>query len=84
MEWCLVTRRRAFLIDDAFAQPGQRRDNLDGGTRLIRALIRQLLIHHGKNAPGVWIRDNDRAVVGSQRLNRRAASHQILAIHRIA
>ena len=77
-------RERTFLIvDDAFVQPRQRGDNLDGGARLISALIGQLLVDDGENAPGVGIGNNDRAILRSQGLHRRAASHQILAIHQI-
>ena len=64
---------RGFLIDDAFVQPRQRRDNLDGGAWLVRTLISQLLVHHRKDAPGVRIRHDYCAALWAQRHYRRAA-----------
>src|SRR5579863_1590961 len=76
--------QRGFLIDDAFVQSRQRRDNLNGGTGLVRTLVSQLLIHDGKDAPGVRIRDDYSSILWSEGLHRRAASHQVFTIHRIA
>src|ERR1700733_6012537 len=76
--------KRGFLIDNAFVQSRQRRDNLNGGTRLVRTLVSQLLIDDRKNAPGVRIGDDDSSILWSESLDRRAARHQVLTIHRIA
>ena len=75
---------RSVLADYAFGQSGERRHQLDGGTRNESRLEGQPLVHHTENAPVGRVHRDHTAREGPQGSHGGAADDQIVAIDVIA
>ena len=71
-------------VDNGLAQRRQRDRNLDRGTGLVSALVRQLLIDHRQDPTRVGIGHDHRAVQPAQRAHRGIAGDQIVPFKGIA
>src|SRR5205085_2282120 len=67
-----------------FGERSQGGNQLDGGAGNKTASQGQLLVHHGENAAGIGVHDDDAAGLRAEGIDGGAANGEIVAIHVIA